>query len=111
MLEATILSSLRAAVVVATLAVAACAESTPDGPVAAAPAARPAAGARTNYLPPAPPPVVASTPVMSVEKARSDCWMKLEADKKAPKDLDKRVKLVETCVGEKMSSAPTTKEP
>jgi hypothetical protein len=48
---------------------------------------------------------------MSVEKARSDCWMKLEADKKAPKDLDKRVKLVETCVGEKMSSAPTTKEP
>src|SRR5215470_15859865 len=103
MLDATIMSALRAAVVVAAVTVAACADSTPDGPVATPPAARPAAGPRTNYLPPAPPPVVASTPVLSVERARAECWMKLEADKKAPKDLDNRVKLVETCVTQKMS--------
>jgi hypothetical protein len=42
---------------------------------------------------------------MTVERARGECWMKLEADRKAPRDLDRRVKLVETCVADKMSAA------
>jgi len=93
-------------VVVAAAALTACAQSTAtDGSLAEAPppAARPSASARTTYMPPPPAPPPAQTAAMTV--ARGECWMKLEADRKAPRDLDRRVKLVETCVADRMSAA------
>ena len=41
----------------------------------------------------------------TVQQARAECWMRYEGDKKAPKDLDQRVKLVEKCVDDKLSEA------
>ena len=38
--------------------------------------------------------------------ARGECWVRLDRDKRAPKDLDQRVKLVEKCVAAKMAAAP-----
>jgi hypothetical protein len=102
-----IFAPFRATLVVAAAALTACAQSTAtDGSLAEAPppAARPSAGGRAMYLPP-PPPTTTQMATMTVEKARGECWMKLEADRKAPRDLDRRVKLVETCVADKMSAA------
>ncbi|MFL5000082.1 MAG: hypothetical protein ACJ8DY_06825 [Xanthobacteraceae bacterium] len=102
-----ILALLRVAVVIAAAALTACAQSTAtDGSLAEVPppAARPSASARTTYMPPPPAPPT-QTAAMTVERARGECWMKLEADRKAPRDLDRRVKLVETCVADKMSAA------
>lgn len=70
----------------ALLTLAGCAQgnSTADlAPVAPQPAAQAAA----------PPPQAAVTP----EKAKADCWMKYEEDKKI-KNIDARLKLVEKCV-------------
>ncbi|MFL4983815.1 MAG: hypothetical protein ACJ8EN_09545 [Xanthobacteraceae bacterium] len=107
-----ILALLRVAVVIAAAALTACAQSTAtDGSLAEAPppAARPSASARTTYAPPPPPPAPPiQTAAMTVERARGECWMKLEADRKAPRDLDRRVMLVETCAAEKMSAATTS---
>lgn len=44
---------------------------------------------------PAPPPQEPMTP----EKAKADCWMKYESDKKI-KNIDQRLTLVEKCVDE-----------
>ncbi len=38
----------------------------------------------------------------TVEKARGECWMKLENDRKAPRELEKRALLVNKCAEEKM---------
>ena len=38
----------------------------------------------------------------TVEKARGECWMKLETDRKAPRELEKRAALVNKCADEKM---------
>jgi hypothetical protein len=38
-----------------------------------------------------------------MQKARADCWMDLESNKKAPRDLEQRNKVVEQCVTAKMS--------
>ena len=46
---------------------------------------------------PAPPPQVPLTP----EKAKADCWMKYESDKKI-KNIDQRLSLVEKCVDDTM---------
>lgn len=119
---------MRALLVLAAGAMTGCAESGPaDGSLAAAAATAPAAGpapapaaapeaaaatprptaAGRNMFPPPPaPPAPAPAATRTVETARAECWMKLEADRKAPRDLDKRVKLVETCVTEKMSGPP-----
>jgi hypothetical protein len=74
-------------------------------PAPAAPSAPRVAPAGRNtsapYAPPAPPP----TPRLSIQAARGECWMKLESDRKAPRDLDKRVALVETCAADKMAQA------
>src|SRR2546422_104099 len=80
---------LRVVMVLAAGAGAAGAEpNTRDGPAAppapAAPRPPPAGG---NPSPPPAAPVVAATPAMTVERARGECWMKLEADKKASRDL------------------------
>jgi ABC-type glycerol-3-phosphate transport system substrate-binding protein len=46
---------------------------------------------------PAPPPQEPMTP----EKAKADCWMKYESDKKV-KNIDQRLALVEKCVDDTM---------
>jgi hypothetical protein len=45
-------------------------------------------------------PTPASGP--TAQQAKAECWMKYEGDKAAPRDLDKRVKLVEKCVDDKL---------
>ena len=40
---------------------------------------------------------------LTLEKAKNECWMQAETDKKAPSDLDKRAKLVDQCISAKMS--------
>jgi hypothetical protein len=37
---------------------------------------------------------------------RGECWMQADRDKKLARDLDKRVKLVEACVEQKMRAPP-----
>jgi hypothetical protein len=45
-----------------------------------------------------------AAPAYTIEQARAECWMKVERDKKAPRDLEKRSKLVETCASERMAA-------
>jgi hypothetical protein len=57
----------------------------------------------------APRPAPPSAMVPSVDPlvdARGECWVKLDRDRRAPKDLDQRVKLVEKCVAAKMAAVP-----
>jgi len=51
---------------------------------------------------PVPSAVSPAAPV-TVQKARADCWMDLENNKKAPHDLEQRNKVVEECVTAKMN--------
>jgi hypothetical protein len=51
---------------------------------------------------PVPSAVSPAAPV-TVQKARADCWMDLENNKKAPQDLEQRNKVVEQCVTAKMN--------
>jgi hypothetical protein len=86
-------AALRLGALLAALALAACAQSTGEAQLAPAAA------------PPAPPPTAASpapAEPLTTEKARGQCWMKFENDRKA-KDLDTRARLVEQCVAERMS--------
>jgi hypothetical protein len=39
---------------------------------------------------------------MTLEKAKGDCWIQAETDKKAPKNIDQRNKWVEKCAAGKM---------
>ena len=55
----------------------------------------PAAPQQTAAAPAAPPPSEPLTP----EKAKAECWMKYEGDKKI-KNIDQRLELVEKCVDE-----------
>jgi hypothetical protein len=49
-----------------------------------------------------------STPeYMTLDKAKSDCWMQAETDKKVPKQLDARGKWVEKCAAGKMREQAT----
>jgi hypothetical protein len=41
-------------------------------------------------------------PPGTLEQARGQCWMRLERDKSAPRDLEKRAALVERCAAERM---------
>jgi hypothetical protein len=45
-----------------------------------------------------------AAPAYTIEQARAECWMKIERDKKAPRELEKRSKLVETCASERMAA-------
>jgi hypothetical protein len=82
----------------------------PDaGSAPAAPRVAPAG--RNTSAPYAPPPAPPTTPRLSVEAARGECWMKLESDRKARRDLDKRVALVEKCAADKMAQATKDAEP
>jgi hypothetical protein len=53
---------------------------------------------------PRPPDPVEEDPAVpyTVEKARGECWMKLEGDRKAPRELEKRAVLVNKCAEDKM---------
>ena len=73
----------------AILALCACAGST--GSADLSPAAPPSQ--QSAAAPAAPPPQEPMTP----EKAKADCWMKYESDKKI-KNIDQRLALVEKCV-------------
>jgi hypothetical protein len=74
------------------LALAGCAQGNSSADLA--PAAQPAAQAPVAS---APPPQEPLTP----EKAKADCWMKYENDKKI-KNIDQRLTLVEKCVDDTM---------
>jgi ABC-type glycerol-3-phosphate transport system substrate-binding protein len=74
------------------LALAACAGGNSSADLAPA-----AAPQQTAAAPAAPPPSEPLTP----EKAKADCWMKYEGDKKI-KNIDQRLSLVEKCVDEMM---------
>jgi len=100
---------------------AAVAATAPTSPPPAASAATPAppppaaprtAQGRNNFppppAPPAPPPVA---PGLTVEQARAECWMRYDRDKKVARDLDARLKLVETCVNAKMAAQSAAANP
>ena len=54
-----------------------------------------------------PTPVASSEPApTSPQEAKAMCWMSYEG-KSAPRDLDKRVALVDKCIEEKMKRLPT----
>jgi ABC-type glycerol-3-phosphate transport system substrate-binding protein len=59
----------------------------------------PAAPPQQTATAPAPPPQEPLTP----EKAKANCWMKYEGDKKI-KNIDQRLSLVEKCVDDTMRS-------
>ena len=65
-----------------------------------APARAPQAGraARAPDIPPDRPPDLP----LSIEEARGKCWMELEQNRKAPRDLVKRSELVGKCAEAKM---------
>jgi hypothetical protein len=75
-----------------------------DGQAAASRQAFPAG--RATRAPTAPEP---SGPpeYLTADKAKSDCWMQAETDKKAPKALDARGKWVEKCAAAKMREQAT----
>jgi hypothetical protein len=107
--------AVRVLALLAAASLAACASSSQEESLSAAAAApapppvgpRPTAQGRNMFAPPPPAPqVVAQAPGLTVEKARGECWMQLDRDKKTARDLDKRVKLVEACVEAKMSAPP-----
>jgi hypothetical protein len=85
------------------LAVAGCAQSTSSADIA--PAAQPAAAQPAASPPPAAP---APQGPMTPEKAKADCWMKYENDKKV-KNIDARLTLVEKCVDDTMRGALVTR--
>jgi len=98
----------RPLVLAACAALAACAGAgSEDGSLAATSAPRPAAAARGTAAPWVPPePAVAeAAPTLTVERAREQCWVGLDRDRRAPRDLDRRVKLVEACVDARMKAA------
>lgn len=76
------------------LTLAACAQGNSTADLA--PAAQPAAA-----QPAAAPPPTAPKGPMTPEKAKADCWMKYEEDKKV-KNIDQRLALVEKCVDDTM---------
>lgn len=45
---------------------------------------------------------------MTLELARGECWMAMESDRKAPKDLTERSKRVEVCAQKKVDAAGGT---
>jgi hypothetical protein len=100
MLANNVIAPVRLIIVTAAVALTGCAQSTAtDGSLASAPQA--AAAARSSSAPPPP----TTRTAMTVQQARGECWMKVEGDRRAPHDLDRRLKLVEACVGEKMNGA------
>jgi len=84
------------------LGFAGCFEANSNG---AAPAAgvSGAGGANAATIAAPVPSAVSPAAPVTVQKARADCWMDLENNKKAPQDLEQRNKVVEQCVTAKMN--------
>ena len=84
------------------LGFAGCFEANSNG---AAPAAgvSGAGGANAATIAAPVPSAVSPAAPVTVQKARADCWMDLENNKKAPQDLAQRNKVVEQCVTAKMN--------
>jgi hypothetical protein len=88
----------------------------PPGPQGAPPAAapppsaapRPSMAGRGQTAPPPPPPAAEEQELYTIQKARGECWMSLENNRKAPKELEKRAAIVEKCAQEKMAAQPKT---
>jgi hypothetical protein len=49
--------------------------------------------------------VSGETPPSTPQEAKTQCWMRYE-NKSAPRDLDKRMELVDKCIQEKMQQLP-----
>jgi hypothetical protein len=101
------------AMIAAAAALAACASDSATT-AATAPAAQPAAmttpAQPAPAEPPAPPPTTRApaTPATAqpggrtIQQERAHCWMTLESDRKAPRELEKRAAMVEKCAEERM---------
>jgi hypothetical protein len=83
------------------LGLAGCFEANSNGAPAASVSGTGGANA-ASIAAPVPSAVSPAAPV-TVQKARADCWMDLENNKKAPQDLEQRSKVVEQCVTAKMN--------
>ena len=88
------------------LGLAGCFEANSNG---AAPAASVSGAGGANAATIAAPvsPAVSPAAPVTVQKARADCWMDLENNTKAPRDLEQRNKVVEQCVTAKMNGQAT----
>jgi hypothetical protein len=80
-----------------------CFEANSDGPAPAAGVSGAPGGANAATIAQPVPPAVRPAAPVTVQKARADCWMDLENNKKAPQDLEQRNKVVEQCVTAKMN--------
>ncbi|MBV8512285.1 MAG: hypothetical protein JO289_19180 [Xanthobacteraceae bacterium] len=85
------------------LALAGCFEANSDGAAPAAGVNGGPGGANAATIAAPVPAAVSSAAPVTVQKARADCWMDLENNKKAPHDLEQRNKVVEQCVTAKMN--------
>src|SRR5262245_54839164 len=91
-------------VVIAAMGIGGCFEASGTGQPSAPPAtmgAPPPGGPNAAAV--VDPQFIQATGSMTTTRAREVCWMAIENDKKAPSDLDKRVKLVDQCVAAKVS--------
>jgi hypothetical protein len=84
------------------LGLAGCFEANSDGAAPAASVSGAGGANAATFAAPVPSAVSPAAPV-TVQKARTDCWMDLENNKKAPHDLEQRNKVVEQCVTAKMN--------
>jgi hypothetical protein len=84
------------------LELAGCFEANSDGAAPAASVSGAGGANAATIAAPVPSAVSPAAPV-TVQKARADCWMDLENNKKAPHDLEQRNKVVEECVTAKMN--------
>jgi hypothetical protein len=73
----------------------------PDAPAQSAPPAAAVRAAPATVQAPAPAPAPAPEPP-SILDVRVECWSRIEADRKAPRDLEKRAAYVQKCVEERM---------
>jgi hypothetical protein len=71
-----------------------------EPPTSAAASAQPASAAVAEE--PAAPPM---TPAQRLTQARVDCWMKVEQERSAARNIDRRIALVDKCVADKMKAA------
>ena len=95
-------SSLRILLLLAATALTACAAST-SGPEGASADATGSPATWVTRTPAAQSPA-APAAAYTIEVARAEYWMKVERDKKAPRDLEKRSKIVETCASDRMAA-------
>jgi hypothetical protein len=88
--------------IVCLLLLSACASPNAGGPTAASSVTETPAQANA----PSSAPAATSEGPITITKAREECWMKYEPGKReSSAELDKRLKLVETCVNQRMNAS------